>query len=98
MGDSMSSNDRGVGRHGFVNEHNLLSEAQLQAGEHSAEVIAEQGLRTIRMIWVDQHGVPRCKFMSAPDYIASLQNGIDFSAALLSMDPANNVFPPPFVP
>ncbi len=94
----MSSNDRGVGRHGFVSEHNLLTEVQQQAGEHSAEVIEEQGLRTIRMIWVDQHGVPRCKFMSAPDYIASLQNGIDFSAALLSMDTANNVFTPPFVP
>lgn len=89
--------DRGVGKHGFVTDHGLFSSAQQQAGERSAELIQEHGLRTVRMIWVDQHGAPRCKFMSSIDYLASLTNGIDFSAALLSMDSANNVFTPLFV-
>jgi glutamine synthetase len=96
--EALMSNDRGVGKHGFVDDYNLLTSAQQAAGERSAELIEEHGLRTIRMIWVDQHGQPRCKFMSALDYLASLENGIDFSAALLSMDTANNVFTPLFVP
>jgi glutamine synthetase len=83
---------RGVGKHGFVREHGLLTDEQEKAGRRTAELVEELGLRTVRMIWVDQHGAARCKFMSAPDYLASLENGIDFSGALLSMDSANNVF------
>lgn len=90
--------ERGVGRPGFVREHGLLDAAQEEAAERSRLLVEERGLRTIRMIWVDQHGTPRCKFMSAHDYLASLENGIDFSAALLSMDSANNVFTPLFAP
>jgi glutamine synthetase len=81
-----------------VSDYDLLDAAQREAGERSAQTIQELGLRTVRMIWVDQHGVPRCKFMSVADYTASLKSGIDFSAALLSMDSANNVFTPLFVP
>jgi glutamine synthetase len=89
--------DRGVGKHGFVSEHGLLTAAQHEAAERSKALVEEHGLRTVRIIWVDQHGAPRCKFLSAVDYLASLENGVDFSAALLSMDTANNVFTPLFV-
>ncbi len=89
---------RSVGKPGFVTEHDLLDAAQREAGERSVQAIEEHGLRTVRMIWVDQHGVPRCKFMSAADYVSSLESGIDFTTALLSMDSANNVFTPLFVP
>jgi glutamine synthetase len=89
--------DRGVGKHGFVRDKALLDASQREAAERSAELIREHGLRTVRMIWVDQHGAPRCKFMSSDAYLAALENGIDFSAALLSMDSANNVFTPLFV-
>ena len=92
------SAERGVGKHGFVERHGLHDEAQRAAGERTAARVDELGLRTVRMIWVDQHGAPRCKFMSAPDYVAALSNGIDFSAALISMDSANNVFTPLFAP
>ncbi|MDQ1694733.1 MAG: glutamine synthetase, partial [Frankiaceae bacterium] len=91
------SAERGVGKHGFVREHGLLTASQQQAAAHTAELVQEHDLRTIRIIWVDQHGAPRCKFLSSLDYLASLENGCDFSAALLSMDSANNVFTPLFV-
>jgi hypothetical protein len=89
--------DRGVGKHGFVSDHGLLTAEQQTAAERTRELIEEHSLRTVRMIWVDQHGAPRCKFMSTLDYLASLSSGIDFSGALLSMDSANNVFTPLFV-
>lgn len=88
---------RGVGKHGFVSDHDLLTAEQQEAGRRSAALIEEHDIRTVRMIWVDQHGSARCKFMSTPDYLASLESGIDFSGALLSMDSANNVFTPLFV-
>src|SRR5579875_2823494 len=89
--------ERGVGKSGFVRDNELFGPEQREAGERSAALIEEHGLRTVRIIWVDQHGTPRCKFMSAVDYVSALENGIDFSAALLSMDTANKVFTPLFV-
>ena len=89
---------RSVGKSNFVDEHDLLDPTQREAAERSVQLVEEHGLRTVRMIWVDQHGVPRCKFMSAVDYVSSLRNGIDFSAALLSLDTGNKVFTPLFVP
>lgn len=86
-----------VGKHGFVREHELHTPAQVDAAQRSTALVEEKDLRTIRIIWVDQHGAPRCKFLSSSSYLASLQNGVDFSTALLSMDSANNVFTPLFV-
>jgi glutamine synthetase len=92
------SPERGVGKSGFVKQFQLLDEERQEAADRTRALIEERGLRTVRMIWVDQHGIPRCKFMSALDYASSLSNGIDFSAALLNMDTANKVFTPLFVP
>jgi glutamine synthetase len=87
--------DRGVGKAGFVREHGLADD-NTEAADRSRRLVEDHELRTVRMIWVDQHGVPRCKFMSSDDYLASLDNGIDFSGALYSMDTANNMFVPVF--
>jgi glutamine synthetase len=87
---------RGVGKIGFVEEHGLADDAYDEAAARSVKAVEDQDIQTVRMIWVDQHGVPRCKFMSAADYVASLKSGIDFSGALVSMDTANNVFLPAF--
>ncbi len=87
-GDSV----RGVGKAGFVREHGLYTESYSLAAEQSRELVKKHDLQTVRMIWVDQHGAPRVKFMSKDDYLASLESGIDFSGALLSLDSANFVF------
>ncbi len=89
--------ERGVGKVGFVAEHGLYDEPQSEAGRRSAALVDERGLKTVRIIWVDQHGVPRCKFMSGVDYLSALESGIDFSAALLNMDTGNKLFTPVFV-
>jgi glutamine synthetase len=83
---------RGVGKAGFVREHGLYTENFSQAADKSREIVKEHDLKTVRMIWVDQHGVPRVKFMSSEDYLASLESGIDFSGALFSLDSGNFVF------
>jgi glutamine synthetase len=85
-----------VGKAGFVAEHGLHNEEQRAAIERTVSLIEERQLRTIRTIWVDQHGAPRCKYLSIADYLAALENGVDFSSALYNMDTANNVFTPLF--
>ncbi|MGH9070387.1 MAG: glutamine synthetase family protein [Acidimicrobiales bacterium] len=91
------SRDLAMGKTGFVAEHGLHSELQLQAAKRAEATIGEQEIRTVRVMWADQHGALRGKFVSARDYLLCQRNGMDFSGALLSMDSANHVFPPLFV-
>lgn len=91
------SQDQGVGRFGFVQEHDLHSDEQKAAAERMVARISEHDLRTVRVAMVDQHGVPRGKFLSGEAAISGLGNGIDFSGAVYSLDSANTVFPPAFV-
>ncbi len=89
--------DLAVGKVDFIAEHGLFTDAMHAAAERAAALVSEQGIRTVRIGVVDQHGAVRCKFVSTHDFLLSLRNGIDFSGAILSLDTANKVFPPAFV-
>src|SRR5207237_3045980 len=77
-------------------ERGLLSEEQVAAGTETASRIEQEGIRTVRIAWADQHGIPRGKFVSAHDFAAGLRNGFDFSGATLVMDTTNHLFTPLF--
>ncbi len=88
----------GVGQPGFIARHGLFDERQANAAEVVAARISELGLRTVRFIVVDQHGMPRSKSLSADAALAGLANGLDFSGAIYSLDTGNTVFVPAFAP
>ncbi len=88
----------GVGSSGFVATHGLHTDAQQQAAGEVAKRIRDAGLRTVRLIVVDQHGTPRAKYLSGDALVSALENGSDFSGAIYSMDTGNGVFPPAFAP
>ncbi len=90
------STDQGIGRGGFVAEHGLHTPEQQEAANRMVARIRELDLRTIRVVVVDQHGIPRAKFLSTEAVIAGLGNGVDFSGAIYSLDTGNAVFPPAF--
>ncbi len=86
----------GVGSSGFVATHGLHNEAQRDAAGAVVRQIQELGLRTVRLIVVDQHGIPRAKYLSGDALASAFENGSDFSGAIYSLDSANGVFPPAF--
>jgi glutamine synthetase len=86
----------GVGQPGFVARHGLFSDRQAAAADLVAARISELGLRTVRLVVVDQHGAPRSKSLSADAALAALDNGLDFSGAIYSLDTGNTVFVPAF--
>jgi glutamine synthetase len=86
----------GVGASGFVEAHGLYSDEQRAAATEVAAKIAEAGLRTVRIVIVDQHGLPRTKHLSTDAAISAMRNGSDFSGAIYSLDTGNCVFPPAF--
>src|SRR3984885_12400946 len=86
----------GVGQHGFIARHGLYGAEQAAAADEVAPPIRELGLSTVRLIVVDQHGVPRSKSLSSEVAIAAMSNGLDFSGAIYSLDTGNQVFAPAF--
>src|SRR6202000_1324243 len=86
----------GVGQHGSIARHGLYSPEQAAAADEVAARIRELGLSTVRVIVVDQHGVPRAKSLSPEVAIAAMSNGLDFSGAIYSLDTGNQVFVPAF--
>ena len=86
----------GVGQPGFVARHGLYTAEQEASARELAARIASLGLRTVRLIVVDQHGVPRGKALSPDVAVAAMANGLDFSGAIYSLDSGNQVFVPPF--
>lgn len=88
--------ESGSGRGRFVERHGLYTEEQQDAAQELVQRVREQGITTVRIVWADQHGVSRCKFVSTGDFIRSMQHGMDFSGATVHMDMANHVFTPLF--
>ncbi len=86
----------GVGQHGFIARHNLYTKEQAAAAEAVAVRIRDLDLRTVRLVVVDQHGMPRSKSLSPDVAIAAMSNGLDFSGAIYSLDTGNQVFVPAF--
>jgi glutamine synthetase len=87
----------GLGSAGFVERHGLYSGEQARAATGVAARIEELGLRTVRLVLIDQHGVARSKHVSGAGAIAAMHNGADFSGAIYSLGTGNRVFPPAFV-
>jgi glutamine synthetase len=77
---------------GFIGKHGLYTAEQEAAAEALSARVERDGLRTIRVIWVDQHGAPRAKFVSPQTFASTLREGLDFSGAPVSLDTANSVF------
>jgi glutamine synthetase len=86
----------GVGQPGFIARNGLYTAEQAAAAEEVASKIRQADLRTVRLIIVDQHGVPRGKALSPEVAIAAMSNGLDFSGAIYSLDTGNQVFVPAF--
>ncbi|MBO0803024.1 MAG: glutamine synthetase [Nocardiopsaceae bacterium] len=94
----MTTTPQGVGQPGFVARHGLLTAEQREKSAEVAERIRAHDLRSVRLAVIDQHGLPRAKNLSPEAAITAMEDGLDFSGAIYSLDTGNNVFVPPFAP
>ena len=94
----MSIDPSGVGQPGFVDRHGLAAPEREALAREVADSIRSAGLRTVRLVVVDQHGVPRGKMLSPEAAIAAMSDALDFSGAIYSLDTGNQVFAPGFTP
>ncbi|MGE4428694.1 MAG: glutamine synthetase family protein [Solirubrobacteraceae bacterium] len=78
----MLAADRG----GFVDRHDLWTEAQYAAAGQLRRVVDEVGVELVRLAFVDQHGVLRGKSVTVDALSGALRNGITAPSSLLLKD------------
>ncbi|HEX9312466.1 MAG TPA: glutamine synthetase family protein [Actinomycetota bacterium] len=86
-----------VGKIGFIKEYGLHTDDQQEAAKDLPARMEADGIKIVRFLWADQHGIARGKFITVHDAVATLRNGMDFQGATLVMDTGNHVFTPLFV-
>jgi glutamine synthetase len=85
MRDSATSSDRST-EEGFVGRFSLWSDEQQDASERALSSIRERNIQTVRLSFVDQHGILRGKTIVAERLPAAFKNGWGLASTLLLKD------------
>jgi glutamine synthetase len=81
-------------RGGFVDRHDLWTEAQYAAAGQIRRVVDEVGIELVRVVFADQHGVLHGKTVTRDALPAALRSGITVPSSLLLKDTSGrSVFP-----
>ncbi|PZF99018.1 glutamine synthetase family protein [Micromonospora endophytica] len=86
----MLAKDRG----GFIDRHDLWTEAQYAAAAQMRRVIDELGIEMVRFGFVDQHGIVRGKTIARSAVAAAMRSGLTAPSSLLLKDTSGkSVYP-----
>jgi glutamine synthetase len=97
-GMAVDVRDISIGQLGFIDRHNLWSDAQKAAAERLATDVQKSDLQVIRISFGDQHGILKGKTLLKDSFLRALRNGQDFTVAPLVFDTANGIAFNPFIP
>lgn len=95
-GRSRHSPALAIGQDGFIAEHGLWTAEEKKVARQLPELIANKGIKTIRVVYCDQHGLMRGKSLDAANFLLSLQNGVAETVANLGKDTSNTPVIPLF--
>ena len=89
-----SSHEISVGQNNFIAEAGAWNEEQSERAGQLPELIRENGVTTVRVVYSDQHGIMRGKALSVDNFLLALQNGVADTFSNLGKDTSNTpVFP-----
>ena len=89
-----SSHEISVGHNNFIAEAGAWNEEQSERAGQLPELIKENGVTTVRVVYSDQHGIMRGKALSVDNFLLALQNGVADTFSNLGKDTSNTpVFP-----
>ena len=88
--------DLEVGRSGFIAAAGAWDEARTQRAAQLPELLRAKGVKTVRVVYGDQHGLLRGKALSARNFVLALQNGVTETVVNLGKDTSNHATVPLF--
>ncbi len=90
----MTDQEAGFGRSGFINQHGLWSDDDRRRAEAVIAQVEADGIETIRINFVDQHGLMRGKAIPADALKSAFDAGLAMTSTLLLKDTSHKtVFP-----
>ena len=78
-----------VGHTGFIAAAGAWNEAQSEHAAQLPELLNKKSIKTVRVVYSDQHGLMRGKALSTENFLLSLQNGVAETVANLGKDTSN---------
>ncbi len=84
----------GMGRTSFVEQHAPWSAAQVEAAARALRMVEEHNIQSVRLSFVDQHGVLRGKTIVAAMLPMALKNGCGMTTTLLTKDTSHRTVYP----
>ena len=81
--------DINVGHTNFIAEAAAWTEAQSERAAQLPEHLSKNNIKTVRVVYSDQHGLMRGKALSTENFLLSLRNGVAETVANLGKDTAN---------
>ena len=91
---STGPNEISVGQNDFIAQAGAWTKTQSDRAKQLPEIIRENNIKTIRVLYSDQHGIMRGKGLSPDNFLLGLRNGIADTFSNLGKDTSNTpVFP-----
>jgi glutamine synthetase len=87
-----------LGRGGFVERHNLWTDAQFAAALQIQRVVDTQGIDLVRVSFPDQHGILRGKTLTTAAFEGVLESGCSAPSTLVLKDTSHRTVYPVFRP
>ncbi|MDE0156820.1 MAG: hypothetical protein OXS28_14640, partial [Gammaproteobacteria bacterium] len=81
--------DINVGHTNFIAEAAAWTEAQSERAAQLPDLLSKNNIKTVRVVYSDQHGLMRGKALSTENFLLSLKNGVAETVANLGKDTAN---------
>jgi len=78
-----------VGYTNFIAEADAWNEAQAERAGQLPELLSKKNIKTVRVVYSDQHGLMRGKALSTENFLLALNNGVTETVANLGKDTAN---------
>lgn len=93
---TVTQNDARPALGGFIENHQLWTDAQREAAERVTEILKAGNIRQVRIGWGDQHGIMRGKSLTVPEFQRSMIDGKDFQLVTTIFDTTNHPVVSPF--
>jgi glutamine synthetase len=87
-----------LGRGGFIERHELWTDAQFAAAFQAQRVIDTHGIELVRMSFPDQHGILRGKTLTRDAFEQALESGCSAPSTLVLKDTSHRTVFPVFRP
>jgi glutamine synthetase len=85
-----------IGRPDFIEQIGLKTAERDEAAAAAQRLIEDGQIASVRVGFVDTHGLPRVRAIEARHFLQTVRNGMPFTTALLAMDSSNSICMPVF--